>query len=313
MNSPRYRFLLIAAFVFFQFQLLSDGKAAPKRKETEGLAYATFPGQPSPSKELLSDLLHQSRWDNESWAVANSEGIKLRFDKADDQVTPNGTFARYRVIAEGAAPNKVYEWRVWRPGEETKGQPGDLYVNHRGLLMTHRPRPEEELSLQVPGGEFYITPEGGPAEPFRYDLHSRDNEVSILGSLVPQPIAAQDHGCTLEVRIAQPNAAAVLFIADGLPLDSKIPLVLESEGVTATLEMETDAGGRAIVADFPYVTGKTQGTLKATAEGPDCLPSVTLPWKVAAAPAPKSEAQPAQKTDALPAQKKPWYVPHIGH
>jgi len=308
-----HRLLLIAVIVFFQSQLLSDSKAAPKRKETEGLAYATFPGQPNPTKELLSDLLHQSRWDNESWAVANSAGIKLRFEKVDNQTTANGTFARYRVIAEGAAANKVYEWRVWRPGQETKDEPGDLYVNHRGLIMTHRPKPEEELSVQAPGGEFYVIPEGGPAEPFRYDLHSRDNEVSILGSLVPQPISALDHGCTLEVRIAQPNTSAVLFIADGLPLDSQIPLVLESEGVTANLMMDTDAGGRAIVADFPYVTGKTQGTLKATAEGPDCLPSVILPWKVGTPSASKEDSQPAQKQDAQPAQKKPWYVPHIGH
>jgi hypothetical protein len=306
-----HRLLLIAVIVLFQFQVFSYGKP-PKRKETEGLAYATFQGQPTPSKETLSDLLHQARWDNADWDVANSQGLKLRFDKVDDQVTPKGTFARYRVYAEGAARNKVYEWRVWRPGQETKSDPGDLYLNARGLLMTHRPRPEEELSLQVPAGEFYITPEGDPAEPVRYDLHSRDNDVSVLGSLVPQPVLALDHGCTLEVRIAQANAAALLFLADGLPSDTQIPLVLESEGETANLMMDTDAGGRAIVADFPYVTGKKQGILKATAEGPDCLPSVSLPWKAEASSAQAtSPAAPADQTP--PAKKKPWYLPPLPH
>jgi hypothetical protein len=36
--------------------------------------------------------------------------------------------------------------------------------------------------------------------------------------------------------------------------------------------------GRAAMAVFPYVPGKAQGMLKASAEGPGCLPSVLLQW-----------------------------------
>lgn len=311
MTSPIHRFLLIAVIVLFQFQLLSYSKT-PKTKEVEGLAYATFPGQPSPDKALLAVLVRQARWDNGDLGIGNTQHLKLRFDKVDDQVTPKGTFARYRVFAESAPENKVYAWRIWQAGEEPKSQPGDIYVNGRGLLMTHRPLPEEEFSLQVPGGEFRITPQADSAVPLRYDIFSRDNQLSVPGTLVPQPVASVDHGCRLEVRIAQPNAAAVLFVADGFPLESKIPLVLESEGQTANLIMDTDNAGHSIVAGFPYVPGKTQGNLKATAEGPDCLPSVTLPWGAGAHPA--SDAAPSQAdttSQTTPAaKKKPWYLPH---
>lgn len=176
-------------------------------------------------------------------------------------------------------------WRVWQAGEAPKPDPGDLYVNARGLIMTRRPQPGEENSLRAPGGEFYLTPEADSAVPLRYDISSRDNQLAIPGTLVPQPVAGEDHGCRLEVRIAQPNATAVLFVADGFPLESKIPVVLESEGKTANMVMTTDSAGHAIVAGFPHVPGKTQGTLRATAEGPDCLPSVSLPW---AEPAPQA-------------------------
>jgi len=303
--SPLHRFLLAAVIVSFSFPLVAYAKA-PKQQERGGLAYATFPGQPAPTKDLLGDLLVQARWDDEIWATSYSRGLKLRFVKVDSQTTPQGAFTRYRVIAEGAPENKVYEWRVWRPGQEIQSEPGDIYVNGRGLLMTHRPRPEEELSAQIPGGEFYITPEAGPADPFRYELHSRDSQLVVVGSLVPQPVTAEDHGCTLEVRIARPNAGAVLFVANGLPADSRIPLVLESEGQNATLTMETDNGGRSIVAGFPYVSGKTQGILKATAEGPDCLPAVTLPWKVEAKAPPPTTPPPTSST----AKKIPWIWPH---
>jgi hypothetical protein len=277
MTFPMHRFLLIAVIALLQFQLLSYSKT-PKGKETEGLAYAAFPGQPNPAKPLLEQLVRQARWDNGDLGIGNQQHLKLRFVKVDDQVTPKGTFARYRVFAEGAPENKVYAWRIWRAGEEPKSEPGDIYVNGRGLLLTHRPQPAEESSLQVPGGEFYITPIADSAVPIRYDIFSRDNQLSVPGTLVPQPVASVDHGCRLEVRIAQPNATAVLFVIDGFPLESKIPLVLESEGETTNLTMDTDNGGHSIVAGFPYVSGKTQGSLKATAEGPDCLPSVTLPW-----------------------------------
>jgi len=268
--------LLVAFLALFQFQFLSYGKDSKSRK-TDGLVYAAFPGQPDPAKDLLANLVLQARWDNGNLSIGDQH-LKLRFVKVDDQVTPRGTLTRYRVFAEGAPENKVYAWRVWRADKGPKSEPEDIYVNARGLLMTHRPLPEEESSLQIPGGEFDIMPEADSAVPLRYDICSRDNQLSIPGTLVPQPIAEQDHGCRLEVRIAQPNASAVLLVADGFPLNSRIPVVLESEGQTTNLMMETDDGGHSIVAGFPYVLGKTQGNLKATAEGPDCLPSVTLPW-----------------------------------
>jgi hypothetical protein len=284
MKPSLRRFLLIVLFALialFQFQILSYGKP-PKKSETEGLVYATFPGQPSPSKPLLELLVREARWDNGDIGNGNEQRLKLQFDKVNDLAAPKGAVPQYRVFAVGAPENKVYAWRVWQPGDEPKTQPGDLYVNARGLLMTRRPLPAEEYGLRAPGAEFTISPEADSAVPLRYDISSRDDQLALAGTLVPQPVAAEDHGCRLEVRVAQPNATAVLFVADGFPLESKIPLVVESEGQTMTMTMITDSAGHAIVAGFPSVADKTQGNLRATAEGPDCLPLVTLPWGTAA-------------------------------
>jgi hypothetical protein len=288
MSLPLRRIPLIAFIALFQIQMLSYGKP-PKKNESEGLVYATFQGQPSPAKPLLDLLVRQARWDNGDLGTGNEQRLKLRFDRVDDQASAKNGVPHYRVFAVGAPENKVYAWRVWQAGAEPKSEPGDLYVNARGLLMTHRPQPEEEYSLRAPGSEFYLSPQADSAAPLRYDIFSRDNQLGIPGTLVPQPVSAEDHGCRLEVRIAQPNATAVLFVADGFPLESKIPLVLESEGQTANMTMITDSAGHAIVAGFPYVPGKTQGTLRATAEGGDCLPSVSLPWGESSPPATKTQ------------------------
>jgi len=278
-----HRSILFALISLFLFSILSYGKS-PKKNELEGLVYALFPGQPKPPTNVLGDLVRQARWDNGELGIGDEQRLTLRFVRLDDQVTPQSALTRYRVFAVGAPENKVYAWGVWQSGDRSKGVSEDIYVNARGLLMTHRPLPAEESSLQLPGAEFEIAPEAGSAVPLRYEISSRDNEFSMPGTLVPKPVASMDQGCRLEVRIAQPNAAAVLFVADGFSSDAKIPLVLESEGQTANLVMAMDSAGHSIVAAFPFVPGKSQGILKATAEGTTCLPSVTLPWGVEAKP-----------------------------
>lgn len=287
MSPSLRRYLLIALIALFHFQAVSYGKP-PKKNETEGLIYAMFPGQPSPEKPLLELLVREARWDDGDIGNGNEQRLKLQFDKVEEQAAPKGAVPQYRVFAIGAPENKVYAWRVWQAGEEPKFEPGDIYVNARGLLMTRRPLPAEEYSLRAPGAEFTISPQADSAVPFRYDISSRDDQLAITGTLVPQPVAAEDHGCRLEVRVAQRNATSVLFVADGFPSESKIPLVMESEGQTVNMTMITDSAGHAIVAGFPVVADKTQGNLRATAEGPDCLPFVTLPWGTAVHSAPKA-------------------------
>jgi hypothetical protein len=214
----------------------------------------------------------------------------LRFDKTGERVTQEGRVAdRYRVSAQGVPENKVFAFKTW-PVTKTivSVDPRDVYANTQGLLMIHKPTPEQEMSRKAGDDELEITPVTGSAEPMRYLLSSLDGQVQVFGTLVPHPVVANDHGCRLEVRIAQPDATAVLLIADGFPEKAKINLILESEGVAVNETLVTNANGHAVIADFPYAAGKTQGTLKAAAEGPGCLPSVVLPWGPATPAAPKA-------------------------
>ncbi|MGB6719348.1 MAG: hypothetical protein WBE72_01025 [Terracidiphilus sp.] len=247
--------------------------------KTQGdLAYSSFPGQPAPSQDQLTTLINQARWDTARAGDRNPDGLRLRFEKIEGPGAQGTASARYRVFAEGAPDNKVYGLTLWVVGQKLVHDPRDLYVNDQGLVMTHRPRPGQENALKTPGDELELMPEAGTAEPVRYMLSSKDDALSILGTLVPHPVVGQDQSCTLELRIAEPHATAVLLVAEGFPPDTGIPLVLESEGETIHMTMAANSSGHAEVADFPTVSGKAHGTLKATAEGSDCLPSALLPW-----------------------------------
>ena len=264
----------------------SKKKEVLKYISPDVIQYARFNGQSAPSKDLLALLDRQTRWDdagvrdqNMTGLRFNPSGFSLHFVKIDEQVIQGGRVsARYRVYAEGAPENKVYAFGSWPIDNLLSTDPRDFYVNGQGLLMLHPPQPEQEMSFQAGDDEFDVTLVAERAEPVRYLLSSRDQQLLVYGTLVLHPVVSEVKGCRLEVRVAQPDATAVLIIADRFPARAKIPLVLESEGVTHSEMLTTNVNGHAAMAVFPYVPGKAKGILKATAEGPTCLPAVVLPW-----------------------------------
>ncbi len=286
----------VAILLLSYFPLISAAQSSKKRdllrylsNQSGFLHYASFPGQPAPSNELRSILDRQARWDDAELNNPNGSGLRLHFEKIGDQVTPGGRVAvRYRVFAEGASQDKVFVLQTWLVSNAISTDPRDLYVNAQGLLMIHKPKPEEEASLKAGEDELNVVSTTGESEPMRFLLARRDGETAIYGTLVAHPVVSYDQGCRLEVRVAQPGATAVLIDADGFPAKTKIPLVLESEGALANEVLDTNADGHAVIAVLTAVPGKTQGTLKASAEGPNCLPSVVLPWSAAADAAAKA-------------------------
>jgi len=291
------RYLPIFIFVVSYASLLCPGQSAKQpriadyfQKKSDVIPYAVFGAQASPSKDMLELLESQMAWDRATPEPTNPLGMHLRFVKIDDAA--KGAAERYRVFADGGPENKVFSFGTWLISKDivhdsafisaNAGVSGsrDVYVNARGLLMYHKPKPEEARSSKL-ADELEVTPVAASGEPIRYMLDSLDEELQIVGTLVPHPVMAEDEGCRVEVRMAQPDATAVLIFVEGFKPKSKVPVVLQSANEAVTQVLITDDGGRAVFAGFPHVPGKTQGVLKVTAEGANCLPSVELPWGVA--------------------------------
>ncbi len=269
-----------------------------QKKSSDVIDYAVFGAQAPPSKEMLDLLQSEVAWDRATPDGTNPLGLKLRFVMIDDAANAAAT-PRYRIFADGAPENKVFSFGTWLVSKDivhdsnfihaNAGVAGsrDVYVNARGLLMYHKPKPEEAQSSRM-ADEVEVRPVAANGEPIRYMLDSLDAELQIVGTLVPHPVEAEDEGCRLEVRIARPGAEAVLIFVEGFPAKARIPVVLQSVDAVVTQVLIADSDGRAVLAGFPHVPEKTQGMLKVTAEGASCLPSVQLPWGGAGAPAPKT-------------------------
>jgi hypothetical protein len=295
MPQSIFRYILLFIFTLSSAPILCLGQTARQpriqdyfQKKQDVITYAVFGAGAPPSQGMLDLLQSQVAWDRATPEPTNPLGMHLRFVKIDDAASA-ASAPRYRVFADGAPENKVFSFGTWLISKDivhdsafisaNAGVSGsrDVYVNARGLLMYHKPKPEETRSSRL-ADELEVAPVAATGEPIRYMLDSLDSELQIVGTLVPHPVEAEDEGCRLEVRIAQPDAAAVLIFVEGFKVKSKIPVVLQSANGAVTQVLIADDDGRAVLAGFPHVPNKTQGVLKVTAEGASCLPSVELPW-----------------------------------
>jgi hypothetical protein len=229
--------------------------------------------------EQVQDLLQrQMSWDENPRNGKNPDGLHFQFFKIDETGSPGKSLVTYRVYVPGVPESKKYALTVWRIGSEPRPIPGDIYVNGKGLLMVHKPNPGQEDSDFVGDDELHLAVQAAQGEPIRYALASSDKQLLIDGTVVPFPLEAKGQGCRLEVRLAMPDADAVLISADGLPANADVPLQLVSAGVVETGSFHADGQGHAVTTDLPFVADLDRGLLRVTLVNQDCSTAVEVPW-----------------------------------
>jgi hypothetical protein len=230
------------------------------------------------SSEMKDLLEHQMNWDKNPANGKNPDGLHFQFFKIDESGSPGKSIVTYRVYVPGAPENQKYTLTVWRIGSDPRSIPGNIYVNAKGLLMLHKPKPGQEDSDFVEDDELHLNVQAARGEPIRYALASFDKQIIIDGTVVPFPIEDQGQGCRLEVRLATPDADAVLISADGLPANTDVPIQLVSGGATDTGSFHADAQGHAVTTDLPDVDNLDRGSLRVTLATQECSTAVEVPW-----------------------------------
>lgn len=229
--------------------------------------------------DMRAVLERQIGWDDNLPGEANPRGLQFQFSKIGDLNLPQGHFVNYRAYVHGAAENKKYSVGIWKVGADIQILPAEVYVNARGLLMDHKPRPDQENKDSVEEeDELDLALQAAHGEPIRVVLASADGKVMIPGTIVPFPIESKDKNCRLEIRLASPDAEAILIYADGLPPNTEVPFQSVSAGEAGQGKFTVNASGHAATADLPYVEGKASGVVKETLTTKECSVSVEIPW-----------------------------------
>ncbi len=245
---------------------------------------ALMPGSPAQSANQTSlsdtqDLFQrQISWDENQPSEKNPNGLFFQFFNTGDTTSAGRRFLHYRAYVFGAPESKRYTLTAWTIGSEPHVVFREVYVNAKGLLMVHRPNPAQENSDFVGDDELHLVVQAARAEPVRYALTSADKELLVHGTVVPFPVEKTDGGCRLEVRLALPDATAVLLYADGLPANTVIPFQMHSAGEPETGKFNANAQGHAVMTEYPAVKGKDYGLLRVTLATTECSAEIEIPW-----------------------------------
>ena len=212
---------------------------------------------------------------------SNPSGPRLRFVKFDEFTRSDGHFTRYRIFADGVegGPYILANLNIGVAPQDVRILTSAAFANKRGLLLTRKPKPDEEESGTAPEGvEYDVGIQAADGEPIRFLLRSKDNKVFAPGTLVPFPIESSDKGCRLEARLAVPEGQAILIYGDGFPPNSEVLVQGDSAGELKESKHPVDANGHFQVVELPSVLGKDSGILKDTITTKDCTVSVSIPW-----------------------------------
>jgi hypothetical protein len=229
--------------------------------------------------ELKADIQKQVGWDDNLPSSENPSGLRFQFVKFGDLNVPQGHVINYRAYVPGAPRDKKYHLGVWKVGTDIQILPTDVYVNAKGLLMDHKPRPDQEDKDTVEeDDELDLGVEAARGEPFRVILVSADKKILVPGTVVPFPIESKDKNCRLEVRLASKDGEAILLYADGLPPNTVIPFESNSAGEVIQNKFNVNAQGHAVAGDQPKIDGKDSGVVKETLNSKECSVSVEIPW-----------------------------------
>lgn len=242
------------------------------------------PKAPSdPTSQLPPVVVHmlntQVAWDD---GLNHPNGPRLRFAKVDEVTRPEGHFIRYRIYAAGVpegAPYILAAWVIGKKLDDLNVLSSSVYVNHKGLLLTRKPNPNEEDSDTVgQDAEYDLGVQAADGEPLRFVLRSPDNKVLVPGTLVPFPVESADNGCKLSALLATPDGEAILIEGDGFAPNTDVLVQSNSEGEVRTSKQSVDANGHLQFVELPYVIEKDVGTLNDTISTKNCTVSVNVPW-----------------------------------
>jgi hypothetical protein len=235
--------------------------------------------KPSSPGDISQLLQRQLGWDDALPDEKNPDGLHFQFVKIDDANLSQGHFVRYRAYVPGAPRDQKLSVGEWQLGSDLQVFPNDVYVNAKGLLMVHKPRPDQMDRDSVDDAdELDFALQTARGEPVRFVLATSNGKLMVPGTIVPFPIESKSGACRLEIRLVTRDAEAVLIYADGLKPNSVVPFESISAGEPEQAKFSANAKGHAATADMPFVDGKDAGVLKVKLVTKGCALSADVPW-----------------------------------
>lgn len=227
-------------------------------------------------------------------------GISIEAKEVFRRGTPGiDLMVGYNIYIKGAPPDSVFRQTQW-PVDRERPFPGfsGLTMNKDGMLMCAGRTPSQCHNgdrLDSPMVFALKTPLKG--EPRRFDFIANNLQIPI--SIVPDPVEADDKGCTLSAIRLSGKFELALIEGSGFPPDSDVRLhmsagdspasasiALNDKGTASTVDTssgvaaKTDSKGLIQTAVLTNTNKNPTGTETVEVTGPNCSPRISYKWGV---------------------------------
>ena len=198
----------------------------------------------------------------------NSPGAKLRAKEVSRNKTNDGLMVGYELYAEGLTADRFDLITVpITPKAEPVGAGTDLLLAKDGQVVDGPNDPR-----------VMFFPNFVPGEPSRLGILTKDGKERAFVVVVPNPIEASDHGCTLNVTRLLPKFEIAFIEGSGFPPNSDVDFEGNSLGEIHNGKLKSDAAGLVQTAIMPAVKDKPEGQIKVSLAGLHCNPKATFHW-----------------------------------
>jgi len=183
---------------------------------------------------------------------------------------------QYHIFVRGVSPHTLFKYIDWpvnadKPSIRLEG----VSAGKDGLLTCAGRTPEQcgdPNKLDDPI-EFTAVPMKG--EPSRLGFISSNIKIGLV--VVPDPVEADDRGCTLKA-IRLTKAFDLAYISGtGYPPNTDVRYRVYSE-MTSNFVIRSDGNGTIRVSVIPYPGKKKQGTAIVKIMDAKCSPEVSWEW-----------------------------------
>jgi hypothetical protein len=193
------------------------------------------------------------------------------------RVGREGSPVSYNLYVSGLPSDVLYTALTWPVGQpEPSPIMSGVTVGKGGILICAGRTPEQcgDPSKKDDPIDFTFNPAKG--EPYRLALEAGSYRVTVV--IVPDPIVANNKGCTLSVERLLPHFELAYFTGNGFPPDSDVSFDGESYGEKHPIKTKTDGKGNLEFALMPFVSGHRRGTTTVKNVGLNCSPSIKFDW-----------------------------------
>jgi hypothetical protein len=183
---------------------------------------------------------------------------------------------KYHILLKGIPADTLFQYIDWPVNaEKATARLGGISLGKNGILMCAGREPEQCGDPKKPDDpiDFILMPRKG--EPTRLAFISKDVKIGTV--IVPDPIRADDKGCTLSAVRLTPKFELAFLSGSGYPPNTDLHYRVSSE-MTSDFVIKSDSNGTIRVSVIPYPGKKAKGKVSVKVTESMCFPELSYAW-----------------------------------